>query len=120
MPSPKAASYVCVYFGTPGECHNCGGWTKSVGEDGVAGPFPGDARYCSEDCFAEAQEFAERARRQADDWCSSCGFDRHEHAQGCERSGLASTVRPLDEPDPLAPPIIGDHAPSTTDSLGPE
>ena len=84
-PYPVAA-FLC--FGTPGECQNCGGSTRSIDEEtGERGPFEGDPRFCSEDCFAESQMFAERARRQAaSDWCPSCGFDRHEHADDCTRN----------------------------------
>ena len=79
---------MCLYFGTPGECHNCGGFTGAEGDDGVTGSFPGDPRYCSEDCFVDAQEFAERAKREASsDWCPTCGYDRHEHAPDCAHPG---------------------------------
>lgn len=75
----EAAGMICLYFGRADECRYCGGWTKAAG-----GPFEGDPRFCSEDCYADA---AERARRQAEhaatEWCPSCGYDRHEHAPGC-------------------------------------
>ena len=83
--STKTAGIVCLYFGDPCECQWCGGCTKAEG-----GPFEGDSRYCSEDCFAEA---AERARRQAGyaatEWCPECGYDRHERAPGCPRCASA-------------------------------
>ena len=73
------AGLVCLYCGDPCECQWCGGCTKAEG-----GPFEGDSRYCSEDCFAEASE---RARRQAEyaACCPECGYDRREHAPGCPR-----------------------------------
>ncbi len=98
----STTSYLCVWFGTPGECQNCGGsthaedgefvdgvWTPTPG--GERGPFKPDPRYCSEDCFAEAQMDAERWKRAAADWCPSCGFDRHEHADDC--SNRKASVR---------------------------
>jgi hypothetical protein len=71
---------VCLYFGDSEECQNCGGRVRAEG-----GPFPGDSRYCSEDCFADAQErAAESERRRA--WlrgCPECGYDCGEHAPDC-------------------------------------
>lgn len=76
--------FLCLYFGTPGECQNCGGSTRSVGEDGHRGPFEGDRRYCSEDCYAESMIYQERMRRWAvKSWCPECGFDNDEHNVGC-------------------------------------
>lgn len=73
----SAPGLVCLYFGDPCECQNCGGCVTAEG-----GPFPGDPRYCSEDCFAEAQ--ARRAVAEARDaTCGRCGFDRGEHQPGC-------------------------------------
>jgi hypothetical protein len=71
------ASMVCLYFGNAEECQNCGGWTRAEG-----GPFPGDPRYCSEDCFADAQErAAQREKRLA--CCPECGYDCGEHGPAC-------------------------------------
>ena len=69
--------FVCLYFGNPGECRNCGGWVKAGG-----GPFPGDPRYCSGDCFADAQERS-RAVAVLVACCPGCGYDRAEHRPGC-------------------------------------
>jgi len=69
--------FICLWPGTPGECQNCGGWTGAEG-----GPFPGGARYCSEDCYADAQDRAARARAQTA-CCPGCGFDRQEHHPKC-------------------------------------
>jgi hypothetical protein len=72
---------VCLYFGTPEECQSCGGWTGA--EDG---PFEGDRRFCSEDCFIDNQEFVERQRQAREtNWCPDCGFDNWEHAETCRR-----------------------------------
>lgn len=74
-------------------CLNCGGFTRSVDPDtGERGPFDHDPRFCCEDCYAEAQMFAERARREAaSDWCPACGYDRHEHADDCpSQEGITS------------------------------
>ena len=78
MTGPAGKSFICLYSGTPGECQNCGGWTGAEG-----GPFAGDSRYCSEDCYAGAQE---RTRRAAERMtcCPGCGFDNQEHAPDCE------------------------------------
>ena len=80
MSGHASPGFACLYFGIPGECQNCGGWTGAEG-----GPFPGDSRYCSEDCYADAQQFAAqsaaRAARMAS--CPKCGFDRGEHDTGC-------------------------------------
>jgi hypothetical protein len=75
---------VCLYFGNPEECQGCGGWVKAEG-----GPFPGDPRYCSEDCFADAQEFAahQEARRTRLACCPDCGYDCGEHNPACTASG---------------------------------
>lgn len=87
------AHVICLYFGTPGECQNCGGSVYAEGEDGFCGPFEGDPRYCSEDCFADAQEFQQRqARYWATEWCPTCGFDRHEHAPDCTATSGTSTI----------------------------
>lgn len=70
---------ICLYFGNPEECQNCGGWTKAGG-----GPFPPDARFCSVECFEDAMELRARmAERTATAWCPACGYDNREHAPGC-------------------------------------
>lgn len=71
-------SFICLYLGQ-GECWNCGGWVKAAG-----GPFPGDRRFCGEECYADYQERQARiaAREQ---WCPACGYDQGEHDPGCER-----------------------------------
>lgn len=57
-------SFICLYQGRAGECHECGGWS---------GRDPIDGRFCSADCadsYAEAMtrmEASEKARRKADD-----------------------------------------------------
>lgn len=72
-------SMTCLYFGNPEECQCCGGWTKADG-----GPFPGDTRFCSEECFEDAMELSARmAQGAATAWCPACGYDNHEHAPGC-------------------------------------
>ena len=69
--------FVCLYFGSGEDCRNCGGWLKAAG-----GPFVGDSRYCSEDCFADAQEREARTvRRMA--CCPECGYDNQEHGPKC-------------------------------------
>ena len=84
MADQAAPGMICLYFGDPCECQNCGGCVKAEG-----GPFPGDARYCSEDCFADAQQrAAETARRAA--WCPECGFDCGEHGPDCKRREKAA------------------------------
>ena len=77
--TPETAGFVCLYFGSGEDCWNCGGWLKAAG-----GPFAGDSRYCSEDCFADAKEReAQTTRRMA--CCPECGYDRQEHAPDCVR-----------------------------------
>jgi hypothetical protein len=72
-----AAGFVCLYFGTGEDCWNCGEWKKAAG-----GPFAGDSRFCSEDCFADAMEReAREAQRTA--CCPECGYDNQEHAPKC-------------------------------------
>jgi len=83
--STTETGMICLYFGRDDECRYCGGWTKAAG-----GPFAGDSRFCSEDCFADAAERArERAREQERRLacCPECGYDRQEHAPDC--SGAA-------------------------------
>lgn len=79
------AIFLCT--GSRTECWNCGGHTHSLDPDtGQPGPFEGDSRYCSEDCYAES---GERERIQAEQsllryaLCPDCGFDNQEHDEGC-------------------------------------
>ena len=77
-----AGGYICLYFGGAEECQNCGGWTGAGG-----GPFEPDPRYCSEDCFADAQtRAAQSAARMS--CCPECGFDNQEHDTTCTRRGV--------------------------------
>jgi hypothetical protein len=71
--------FVCLYTGPGDECWNCGGWTRAAG-----GPFPGDSRFCTEDCCAD---FSERARQRDPRMacCPGCGFDNQEHSEECTR-----------------------------------
>ena len=76
---------IILCYGNPEECQGCGGWVKADG-----GPFEGDPRFCSEDCFAAV---AERIRLAAERLacCPECGFDNSEHGDGCTvAAGLAS------------------------------
>ena len=74
---------ICLYFGPADECQSCGGWVKAEG-----GPFEGDRRFCSEDCYTDAMELRDRiAQRTATAWCRACGYDNHEHAPNCEAEG---------------------------------
>jgi len=81
----KPREFICLYFGWPDECLNCGG-SASLG--GTQEPVVSDrGRFCSEDCAADAEEFAQRAKREAaSSWCPSCGFDNHEHDDDCEHA----------------------------------
>lgn len=72
-----ASPFVCLYTGPEDECRGCGGWTRAGG-----GPFPGDKRFCSEDCFADAQERAARVNLKMA-CCPECGFDNQEHSGEC-------------------------------------
>ena len=73
----EGAGMICLYFGDPCECQWCGGCTKAEG-----GPFEGDSRFCSEDCYADAAERAqEQELRLA--CCPECGPARQEHAPDC-------------------------------------
>lgn len=84
--SAETAGFVCLYFGSGEDCWSCGGWLKAAG-----GPFDGDSRYCSEDCFADAQErAAQYAQRMA--CCPECGYDNQEHAPDC--AGAAGEPAP--------------------------
>ena len=77
MSGQARPGFTCLYFGNPEECQNCGGWTGAEG-----GPFPGDSRYCSEDCYADAQDRA-RVVNYRMACCPECGFDNAEHDTGC-------------------------------------
>jgi len=84
MSTTQTRGIVCLYFGSGKDCHYCGGYLKAAG-----GPFAGDPRFCSEDCFADAKERdARQARRLA--CCPECGYDNQEHAPDC-----ASQEHPL-------------------------
>jgi hypothetical protein len=75
----QTTPFICLYTGPDDECRNCGGWTRAAD-----GPFPGDSRFCSEDCYADNQERQARtATREA--WCPECGYDQSEHDPGCLR-----------------------------------
>lgn len=67
------ALILCFDNGTD-ECWNCGGWRGAEG-----GPFAGDERFCSFDCASEHQEH----HPPGSDYCASCGYDQHEHADNC-------------------------------------
>lgn len=84
----EAAGMICLYFGPADECRYCGGWTKAGG-----GPFEGDPRFCSEDCYADAATRAEEtARRTA--WCPECGYDNSEHGPDCSGNAASAKVTP--------------------------
>lgn len=79
---------ICLYFGPADECRYCGGWTKAGG-----GPFEGDPRFCSEDCYADAATRAEEtARRSA--WCPACGYDNSEHGSDCSGNAASTETEP--------------------------
>ena len=71
------SGFACLYFGPEDECWNCGGFTKAEG-----GPFEGDRKFCSEDCFADYQE-RYRLAAEGPAWCPACGYDQGEHALDC-------------------------------------
>jgi hypothetical protein len=84
--STETAGFVCLYFGSGEDCRYCGEWLKAAG-----GPFDGDPRFCSEDCFADAKERdAREARRLA--CCPECGYDNSEHAPDCHGEGASMEV----------------------------
>lgn len=94
-------SVVIACFGNPHECPNCGGsvhaWSDSLivagrvvpAKGATRGPFAAmdGSNYCTSDCAEEAAEFRTRALRWTEStWCSSCGYDNHEHGPGCPAS----------------------------------
>lgn len=79
---------VCLYMGDGETCWNCGGWVKAIGEDGQPGPFPGDSRYCCEECYAEDQRRSADARARVR-CCPECGFDNAEHKTRADEYGPA-------------------------------
>jgi hypothetical protein len=83
----SASPFTCFYTGPDGECRNCGGWTKAGG-----GPFPGDPRFCSEDCYADNQERAAQANRRMA-CCPECGFDNQEHGDQCSHPSSPEAPR---------------------------
>lgn len=61
-----------------GECLNCGGWLHREKEGGY------DGQHCCKECAEDAAVFAARAKREREtNWCPSCGFDNHDHAEDC-------------------------------------
>jgi hypothetical protein len=73
-------------------CCCCGG-SASLG--GTQHPIPGSVpslRYCSMECHDDWEDYlARQAEWRASDWCPSCGFDNHEHADDCPtRAGATS------------------------------
>lgn len=83
-----AGGFICLYFGNPEECQCCGGWTKAEG-----GPFVGDPRFCSEDCYADYQDRYEAASKKPA-WCPDCGYDQGEHGPDCEAASTAAVKCP--------------------------
>src|ERR1035437_10760391 len=80
--STETAGFVCLYFGSGEDCRYCGEWLKAAG-----GPFDGDPRFCSEDCFADAKERdAREARRLA--CCPECGYQRVRASAPSFRAGV--------------------------------
>lgn len=68
---------VCADLGS--ECACCGG---SVGRDPI--PSPRGLRYCSVECFDDWEEYLDQQdRARAAEWCPTCGYDQHEHAEDC-------------------------------------
>jgi len=84
---------VHLCFGSATECQNCGGHTKAVHPDEGRGPFPGDSRFCSEECYVEFQEVTERIAAMPSQVtaCRSCGLDNFEHTPDCDADNDAST-----------------------------
>jgi len=90
--STTETGMICLYFGRDDECRYCGGWTKAAG-----GPFAGDSRFCSEDCFADAaaalagvdwQARAEAAETRLAAVAAHC----RERLNGAGRYGLSMTA----------------------------
>jgi hypothetical protein len=96
----RATVHLC--FGWPTECQNCGGHTKAVHPDEGRGPFPGDDRFCSEECYVEFQEVTDRiaAMPSRATACRSCGLDNFEHTEECDAEGPPkSNQNGSDRPD---------------------
>jgi hypothetical protein len=55
---------ICLYFGSPDECQNCGGSASLGGTQPPVEP-PHGGVYCSDDCADKAEAFKARARRGA-------------------------------------------------------
>lgn len=84
------AVFVC--HGSPTECPNCGGWNGRLPI--IDGAAMAPEQFCSGGCAEEAARFRDRARREAaSNWCPACGYDNHEHADGCSRGVVAATPR---------------------------
>lgn len=79
--------YLCLLTTPDGLCCNCG-------DEGIIlrGETPirnaKNLTFCSVEC---ADEFDTRAERSASDWCTSCGYDRHEHAPDCSLRSIGGT-----------------------------
>jgi hypothetical protein len=72
-------------FGLGSECACCGGSATLGGrQEAIPGSAP-ILRYCSVECHDEWEDHL--AQRGAPDGktCESCGYDRNEHEEGCER-----------------------------------
>lgn len=65
-----------------GECTACGG---ALPPEPIPSARGSALRYCSVDCHDDwEQHLDDEASRLASAWCPTCGYDRHEHAPGCE------------------------------------
>ncbi len=54
----------CLFFGTEGECPNCGGWVHADPPEGEVNNIEGihGLRFCSEDCASEYERVFARVR----------------------------------------------------------
>lgn len=80
-PTETPGIRMVLCFGTGEECWCCGGYTKAAD-----GPFEGDNRYCSEECFADWDarlRTEEQQRKKVFACCKECGFDNAEHDTTC-------------------------------------
>ncbi len=75
---------IILCYGDDDECVNCGGSAERryrperIDRTDYGGPW------CCLECHDESIEFAARAKAErAAAWCSSCGYDNHEHRPGC-------------------------------------
>lgn len=92
-PGPQAV-FLCTNL--TNDCCCCGG---SLGPHPVPSARGKALRYCSVECHdAWEEHLDEQNKQRSEQWCPTCGYDRHEHAPTCA-DHLAHLREQTDRPE---------------------